>query len=191
VTTPSQPDGPGGDPQGSGSHQQFSAGQPGGASQPDQPGYGPQQPSGPQQPYPQQPYGQQQQYGQPPYGQQYQQGGYQQGYEQLGGYSASGYQQQGYQPAGAYPMTGALPQYDPVTGKPYSDKNKLVAGLLGILLGGFGVGRFYTGHIGMGVAQLVVTLVTCGLGALWGIIDGILILVNGGEDAQGRILRPQ
>lgn len=181
MTTPSQPDGPGGDPQGSGSQQPYSAGQPGGASQPDQSGYGPQQPSGAQQPYPQHPYGHQQQYGQPPYSQQYEQGGYQ----------APGYQQQGYQPAGAYPMAGALPQYDPVTGKPYSDKNKLVAGLLGILLGGFGVGRFYTGHIGMGVAQLVVTLVTCGLGALWGIIDGILILVNGGEDAQGRILRPQ
>lgn len=79
---------------------------------------------------------------------------------------------------------------DPVTGQPYSDKQKLIAGILGILVGGFGVGRFYTGHIGIGVAQLVVTIVTCGIGALWGLIDGILILVNGGTDAQGRPLRP-
>ncbi|BCJ67957.1 MULTISPECIES: TM2 domain-containing protein [Polymorphospora] len=71
----------------------------------------------------------------------------------------------------------------------YSDKSKLVAGLLGIFLGGFGVGRFYIGDTKTGVLQLVVTLITCGLGSLWGLIDGILILVNGGTDAQGRPLR--
>jgi TM2 domain-containing membrane protein YozV len=82
------------------------------------------------------------------------------------------------------------PGVDPATGLPYSDKTKLIAGLLGILLGGFGVGRFYTGHTGMGVAQLLVTIFTCGIGSLWGLIDGILILVNGGFDAQGRPLNP-
>ena len=45
------------------------------------------------------------------------------------------------------------------------------------------------GHTKIGVLQLVVGLVTCGIGGLWGIIDGILILVNGGVDAQGRPLR--
>ncbi|XGU20359.1 NINE protein [Rhodococcus sp. 3Y1] len=29
-----------------------------------------------------------------------------------------------------------------MTGEPYSDKSKTTAGLLGILLGGFGAGRF-------------------------------------------------
>ncbi|SDZ43807.1 TM2 domain-containing protein [Micromonospora pattaloongensis] len=78
------------------------------------------------------------------------------------------------------------PQY-PSAGDPgVSDKSKVVAGILGILLGTFGVGRFYTGHIGLGVAQLLVGWFTCGL---WGIIDGILILVKGGVDAQGRRLR--
>ena len=80
------------------------------------------------------------------------------------------------------------PEYDQF-GRPLSDKSKMVAGLLGILLGGLGVGRFYTGHTGLGVAQLLVTLFTCGVGGLWGVIDGILILVNGGTDAQGRVLR--
>ena len=78
---------------------------------------------------------------------------------------------------------------DPVTGEPLSDKSKLVAGLLGISLGGFGAGRFYIGDNKTGVLQLVITLLTCGLGWLWGLIDGILILVNGGYDAQGRKLR--
>jgi len=80
-------------------------------------------------------------------------------------------------------------QFDPVTGEPLSDKSKLVAGLLGICLGGFGAGRFYIGDIRTGVLQLVITFSTCGLGWLWGLIDGVQILANGGHDAQGRRLR--
>jgi TM2 domain-containing membrane protein YozV len=79
------------------------------------------------------------------------------------------------------------PQYPGAAG--VSDKSKIVAGLLGIFLGGFGVGRFYIGDTKTGVLQLVVSLVTCGLGGIWGFIDGILILVNGGVDGQGRPLR--
>jgi TM2 domain-containing membrane protein YozV len=70
-----------------------------------------------------------------------------------------------------------------------SDKSKVVAGILGILLGTFGVGRFYTGHTKIGVLQLVVGVCTFGIGGLWGVIDGILILINGGTDALGRPLR--
>jgi TM2 domain-containing membrane protein YozV len=65
----------------------------------------------------------------------------------------------------------------------------MVAGLLGIFLGSFGVGRFYMGHTKIGVLQLVVTIVTCGAGGLWGFIDGVLILINGGVDGEGRPLR--
>ncbi|MFV2021473.1 TM2 domain-containing protein [Micromonospora sp. LOL_023] len=57
------------------------------------------------------------------------------------------------------------------------------------MLGGFGVGRFYMGHTKIGVLQLVVSVVTCGIGGLWGFIDGILILINGGVDGEGRPLR--
>jgi TM2 domain-containing membrane protein YozV len=154
-----------------------------------QPVYGQQQPGqyGQQAPYGQQPppgqygqpgYGQQQpgQYGQQaPYGQQPPPGQY--GQPQPGQYGQGGYD------------PNAPHGYDPKTGLPYSDKSKLVAGLLQILIGGFGVGRFYTGHTGLAVGMLVVTLVTCGLGAIWGLIDGIMILVNGGTDAQGRPLK--
>lgn len=63
-------------------------------------------------------------------------------------------------------------------------KSKLVAGLLGILLGCFGVHNFYLGYTGKGVAQV---LLSCtGISSIWGLIEGILILVgNIDKDAKG------
>ncbi|MBE1492921.1 TM2 domain-containing membrane protein YozV [Amycolatopsis lexingtonensis] len=72
---------------------------------------------------------------------------------------------------------------------PYSYRSKTVAGVLQIVLP-FGVGRFYTGQIGLGVLQLFVCMITFGFGAIWPIIDGIMLLANGGLDAEGRPLRP-
>lgn len=69
-------------------------------------------------------------------------------------------------------------------------KSRLVAGLLQIFIGGFGVGRFYLGYTGIGVAQLIVTFVTCGLGAIWPFVDGILMLTGQVQtDAEGHPLR--
>jgi TM2 domain-containing membrane protein YozV len=76
----------------------------------------------------------------------------------------------------------------PVTGIPYSDKSKIVAGLLNILIP-IGIGRFYIGDTKLGVLQLVVAIVTCGIGTLWSLIDGIIILATDSKDAQGYMLR--
>ncbi len=57
-------------------------------------------------------------------------------------------------------------------------KKKIVAGLLGLFLGGFGAHQFYLGNTKRGIIQLIVTCVTCGLGALWGEIEGIMILIG-------------
>ena len=97
-------------------------------------------------------------------------------------------------PAGGYAPYGASPAapwgVHPVTGVPYSDKSKLVAGLLQIFLGGFGIGRFYIGDNKTAVWQIVVTVLTCGIGSLWGLIDGIIMLATDNvTDAQGRPLR--
>ena len=90
-----------------------------------------------------------------------------------------------------YPPNPAAPYgIHPITGIPYSDKSKVVAGVLQLVVP-LGIGRFYMGDTNIGIAQLLVTLVTCGIGALWPFIDGILILVNDtATDAQGRPLRP-
>ena len=64
-------------------------------------------------------------------------------------------------------------------------KTKLVAGLLGIFLGGFGAHKFYLGDTKAAIIRLVVTFVTLGFGAIWGTIEGIMLLVNGGKDVNG------
>ncbi|MGH3801813.1 MAG: DUF1707 domain-containing protein [Pseudonocardiaceae bacterium] len=78
------------------------------------------------------------------------------------------------------------PLYGHDVNRPLSDKSKLAAGLLQILLP-FGIGRFYTGHIGIAVAQLLLSLMWIGI--IWSIIDGVLILAQGGIDSQGRQLK--
>ena len=62
----------------------------------------------------------------------------------------------------------------------------LLLGLIGIV----GIGRIYLGYTGLGIAQLIVGLATCGLGALiWGVIDAVLILTDNVKDPHGRPLR--
>ncbi|MFG2027185.1 TM2 domain-containing protein [Streptomyces sp. NPDC048825] len=88
--------------------------------------------------------------------------------------------------AASYPAEPNAPYgYDPF-GRPYSGKSKIVAGVLSVFLGPLGIGRFYTGHTGMAIAQLV----TLGGLGVWTLIDGIVLLVsNDKTDAEGRILR--
>ncbi|MFJ4622523.1 TM2 domain-containing protein [Streptomyces sp. NPDC088812] len=149
--------------------------------QPPQPGYG--YPNAGQGPYAG---GQAGPYGYP---QDAQQQAYQQGYQQAGypppGYQQPGYQQPGYPPPGYGADPNAPYGYDPY-GRPYSDKSKIVAGILQLFLGSFGVGRFYIGHVGLGLAQLF----TCGGLGFWALIDGIILLTSSDKtDAQGRVLR--
>ena len=62
-------------------------------------------------------------------------------------------------------------------------KSRVAAGLLGIFLGVFGVHRFYLGYSGLGVAMLLITLLSLGLLApvvwVWGFIEGVVILAGG------------
>ena len=86
-------------------------------------------------------------------------------------------------PQGGYP--GAMPSGRspyPISPTPHS---KLAAGLLSIFLGCFGVGNFYLGRTGRGVAQLMLTLIGFlfffigpTIAIIWGLIEGILILTS-------------
>jgi TM2 domain-containing membrane protein YozV len=93
---------------------------------------------------------------------------------------------------GGYVDPGAPYGRHPFTGEPFSDKSKIAAGLLQLLglIGIVGIGRIYMGDTKLGVIQLIVGIVTCGIGAwIWGIIDAIMIFTDNVRDPQGRPLR--
>jgi TM2 domain-containing membrane protein YozV len=98
---------------------------------------------------------------------------------------------------------------DPLTGRAFSEKSKITAGILqllpGFLLGLGGIGRLYAGQVTLGVVQLVATAVGwvsfwCGFLFilpffvyfacwLWFVIDGIVLLSGRPTDGNGRLLR--
>lgn len=61
-------------------------------------------------------------------------------------------------------------------------KNKLVAGLLALLLGGIGVHKFYLGQSGKGVIYLIFCWTY--IPAILGFIEGITILTSNDENFQ-------
>ncbi|SEE73539.1 TM2 domain-containing protein [Arthrobacter alpinus] len=93
--------------------------------------------------------------------------GYQQGYPQQN--VQQGYPQAYQQPA--YGMAGVGEQ-----------KSKVVAGILGILLGSLGIHNFYLGKTKIALIQLLVSVISLGFLApfmgIWGLVEGILILVG-------------
>ncbi|WP_454050179.1 NINE protein [Cellulomonas sp. Marseille-Q8402] len=106
--------------------------------------------------------------------------------------------QYGQQPQAPWPGQGYPP------GAAWSDKSRTTAGLLQLLLpfvGVCGVGRLYAGQIGIGLAQLLGFFLGCALMIVligfvvapaiwvWAVVDGIVLLANGGRDAYGRLLR--
>ena len=70
-----------------------------------------------------------------------------------------------------------------------SSRHKVIAGLLGFFVGGLGAHRFYMGFIGIGILQIVVTIITFGFGSLWGFVEGILCLAGQMRDVDGLELR--
>lgn len=143
------------------------------AAQPYNPNqYASQQPAQPAQPFYGQPtYGQPDytQSAQPPYYQQQAQPRYEQpAYNQPPIYAQQTY----YQAAQQQPGYG------------YAQKSKIVAGLLGLFLGGLGVHNFYLGYTGKAVAQLLLTLIgwiiLIGpiISGIWALIESVLILCS-------------
>ena len=66
----------------------------------------------------------------------------------------------------------------------FSDKDWLTALLLSILLGSFGVDRFYLGYTALGILKLI----TFGLCGIWTLIDIILIAMGSVTDSRGMAL---
>jgi TM2 domain-containing membrane protein YozV len=61
-------------------------------------------------------------------------------------------------------------------------EKKITAGICGILLGGLGIHKFILGYTKEGIIQLVISLFTCGIGSIIGLIEGIIYLTKSDED---------
>ena len=76
-------------------------------------------------------------------------------------------------------------------------KSKMAAGLLGIFLGTWGVHNFYLGYTTKAIIQVVLGVcgfITCGLtslgSAIWGLVEGIMILTGSiNKDGKGMPLK--
>tara|TARA_Y100001935_G_scaffold27680_1_gene21195 strand:- start:1254 stop:1475 length:222 start_codon:yes stop_codon:yes gene_type:complete len=66
----------------------------------------------------------------------------------------------------------------------YSDVDWTTLLILSVLLGGLGVDRFFSGHIGLGVLKLI-TIGGCGI---WALIDIIMIATGKFRDGDGRLV---
>ena len=111
------------------------------------------------------------------------------------GFAQPGFEQAAYA-AGqqAYGQPGySQPAYgQPVVAGP--PKQWLVALLLGLFFGGFGVHNFYLGYTNRAIIQLILTIIVIGapVTAVWVLVELIMILMRSGSygyDAQGQPLQ--
>lgn len=65
-----------------------------------------------------------------------------------------------------------------------SDRDWMTTLLLSIFLGGLGVDRFYSGHMGLGVLKLL----TGGGCGIWWLIDLIKIVTGSFVDGDGKVI---
>ncbi|HNX15704.1 MAG TPA: TM2 domain-containing protein [Oscillospiraceae bacterium] len=61
-----------------------------------------------------------------------------------------------------------------------SGKNKIAAGLFAILLGGFGIHKFYLGRIGLGIVYIL--FCWSGIPSLIALVEGIIYLTSSDEE---------
>ena len=138
------------------------------------------------QPYNPNPYASQQPaqpfYGQPPYGQpDYTQSAQPPYYQQQ---AQPRYEQPSYNQPPIYAQQTYYQAAQQQPGYGYAQKSKIVAGLLGLFLGGLGVHNFYLGYTGKAVAQLLLTLIgwiiLIGpiISGIWALIESVLILCS-------------
>jgi len=67
--------------------------------------------------------------------------------------------------------------------QPIPQENKrILAGVLAIVLGGLGVHKFILGYTQEGIIQLILGVVTCGIGGVIGLVEGIIYLTKTDEE---------
>ena len=59
---------------------------------------------------------------------------------------------------------------------------RVLCGVMGLLLGGIGIHRFILGDVLGGILRIVISVVTCGVGSIIGFIEGIIYLTKSDEE---------
>ncbi|GGD81982.1 TM2 domain-containing protein [Planktosalinus lacus] len=62
------------------------------------------------------------------------------------------------------------------------ENKKLIAGILAIVIGSLGIHKFILGYTKEGIIQIIITIVTCGIGGIIGLIEGIIYLTKSDEE---------
>ena len=62
------------------------------------------------------------------------------------------------------------------------ENKKILAGILGIFLGSFGIHKFILGYNKEGIIQLILSIVSCGALGIIGLIEGIIYLTKSDEE---------
>ena len=73
------------------------------------------------------------------------------------------------------------PPYGGYPGQPLPpevNSKKILAGIMGILFGGFGIHRFLLDDVTGGLLRILITVITCGAGSIVGLIEGIIYLTK-------------
>lgn len=63
-----------------------------------------------------------------------------------------------------------------------ANSNRVMIGVLGIVLGAWGIHRFMLGDTTGGIIRIVISIVTCGMGGIIGLIEGIIYLTKTDQD---------
>lgn len=62
------------------------------------------------------------------------------------------------------------------------ESKRVVAGVLGILLGSLGIHKFILGYTKEGLIQLALSFISCGILSIIGLIEGIIYLTKSDEE---------
>ncbi|MDN3723139.1 TM2 domain-containing protein [Aequorivita sp. SDUM287046] len=62
------------------------------------------------------------------------------------------------------------------------ENKKILAGILAIVIGSLGIHKFVLGYTQEGIIQIVITIVTCGIGGIIPFIEGIIYLTKSDEE---------
>jgi TM2 domain-containing membrane protein YozV len=69
------------------------------------------------------------------------------------------------------------------TPQPIRQENKKVlAGVLALIFGSLGIHKFILGYTQEGIIQIIISIVTCGLGGIISFIEGIIYLTKSDEE---------